>query len=55
MSKDETWKKKSVTQKDLKKYIIKIMRVKIEIKKYIRRQARNFNWMVKLKWKITLT
>jgi hypothetical protein len=33
MSKDEIWKKNSITQNDLKKYIIKRIKVKIKIKK----------------------
>jgi hypothetical protein len=35
-------KKKSVTQKDLKKYIIKIMRVKIKIKKIHYKASKKF-------------
>jgi hypothetical protein len=45
MSKDETRKKKSITQKDLRK---------IRVKKTFIRGLQIFNWKVKLNWKITL-
>jgi hypothetical protein len=45
MSKDEIRKKKSITQKDLRK---------IRVKKTLIRGLQIFNWKVKLNWKITL-
>ena len=48
MSKDETRKKKSITQKDLKK-------LRVKKKALIRGKIKIFNWRVKLNLKIALT